>query len=111
MITKGQALELIGGHVENKNIIKHMLALEAVMGAFWERFQKDGTKDEWMMAGLLHDGDYNSDVSPEKQGIQIVEWAKGLGYEIPENVAHAIAAHNWDNTKVEPVNSMDWLIL
>jgi predicted hydrolase (HD superfamily) len=110
MISKEQALKLIGEHVENKNIVKHMLALEAVMGALWEKFQKDGTKEEWKLAGLLHDGDYCESVPHEMQGIQIVTWAKESGYEIPENVAHAMAAHNWENTKVEPVSSMDWSI-
>lgn len=110
MITKEQSLKLIEEHVENKNIVKHMLALESVMAAFWDKFQKDGTKEEWATAGLLHDGDYNPEVPAERQGIQIVEWARGAGFEIPENVAHAMAAHNWSNTKVEPVNSMDWSI-
>jgi uncharacterized protein len=120
MITKDQALSLIGEHVENKNIVKHMLALGAVMGALYDELriknheswdeQKEGTREEWEMAGLLHDGDYNSEVPPEKQGIQITEWARGLKFEIPDSVAHAMAAHNWDNTKVEPKNNMDWSI-
>lgn len=109
-MTKDEALKLIEKHVENKNIVKHMLALEAVMGELWERFQTDGTKEEWKLSGLLHDGDYCPEVPPEKQGIQIVEWAKTEGFEIPENVTHAMAAHNWSNTKVEPVSSMDWSI-
>lgn len=110
MLNKADALKLIEEHVENKNIIKHMLALEVVMGELWEKFQKDGTKEEWKLSGLLHDGDYCAAVPPEKQGIQIVEWARSSGYEIPETVAYAIAAHNRSNTKVEPVNSMDWSI-
>ena len=110
MISEDQALKLIGLHVENKNIIKHMLAVDVVMGALWEKFRKDGTKEEWKLAGLLHDGDYSPDVPPEKQGIQIVTWVKDEGLEISDNVAHATAAHNWGNTKVEPKNSMDWSI-
>ncbi len=110
MIARNEALQLIEEHVENRNIIKHMFALEAVMGALWEKFKTDGTKEEWMMAGLLHDGDYSSEVPPEKQGIQIVAWVKEKEYEMPENVAHAMAAHNWSNTKVEPINNMDWSI-
>jgi len=110
MITREQALNLIEEHVENRNIIKHMLALEAVMGELWEKFKTDGTKEEWMMAGLLHDGDYCETVPVEKQGIQIVKWAKEKGYEIPENVAYAMAAHNWSNTKMEPKSLMDWSI-
>ena len=110
MITREQAIALIEEHVANKNIIKHMFALEAVMGALWEKFKTDGTKEKWMMAGLLHDGDYCESVPPERQGIQVTEWAKEKGYEIPEDVAHAMAAHNWSNTKVEPESKMDWAI-
>jgi predicted hydrolase (HD superfamily) len=110
MLNKDDALKLIGQHVENKNIVKHMLALEVVMGELWEKLQKDGTKEEWKLSGLLHDGDYCAAVPPEKQGIQIVEWARASGYEISDNVAHAIAAHNFSNTKVEPENCLDWSI-
>lgn len=110
MIARQEALELINSHVENKNIVKHMLALEAVMGALYDKIQKDGERDEWMMAGLLHDGDYSPNVSAEKQGVEITNWARGKGCEIPEIVAHAMAAHNWHNTHVEPVNQMDWAI-
>jgi len=139
MITRQEALKLIEEHVENKNIIKHMLALEAVMGGIWEELRKEieieklgGTKEEWKMSGLLHDGDYCEAVPPEKQGIQITEWVKAAGprgplpesetlrsrrlargekgFDLPENVAHAMAAHNWANTGVEPLNLMDWAI-
>ena len=121
MITRQEALQLIEEHVENKNIIKHMVALEAVMGALAEKFQISNFKlqidpAEWKMAGLLHDGDYNDSVPVEKQGIQITEWARESlpagrqGYEVPENVAHAMAAHNWHNTGVEPESKMDWSI-
>jgi predicted hydrolase (HD superfamily) len=46
----------------------------------------------------------------ERQGIQITEWAREKGYEISEALAHAMAAHNWSNTGVEPKNQMDWAI-
>lgn len=108
MITREQALQLIEDHVENKNIIKHMVALETVMGALADKFGEN--KEEYMMAGLLHDGDYNDKVPEEKQGILITEWAKEKGYEIPESVAHAMAAHNWANTGVAPESKMDWSI-
>ena len=108
MITRQQAIQLIEEHIENKNIIKHMFALEAVMGAFADKF--GGTKEEWRLTGLLHDGDYCEEVLPEKQGIQITEWAREKGYEIPENVAYAMGAHNWSNTKMEPKSLMDWSI-
>lgn len=115
MISREQAVQLIEEHVENKNIIKHMFALEAVMGALYDKLNKDkrslpAGRQEWMMVGLLHDGDYCEAVPAEKQGVQITTWAKEAGYEIPESVAHAMAAHNWQNTGVEPKSPVDWSI-
>jgi predicted hydrolase (HD superfamily) len=118
MITKQQALELIREHVLKENIVKHMLTVQALMEGVYDELKNrgkteselGGTREEWGMAGLLHDGDYCEGVPDEKQGIQIVEWARNKDYEIPDNVAHAMAAHNWPNTKVEPKNLMDWTI-
>lgn len=125
MIKREEALELIESKVENKNIIKHMIATEALMAGVYDELEKrsrtkeelGGSREEWMMAGLLHDGDYCDGVPVEKHGIQITEWVreKGLpagrqGYEVPENVARAMAAHNWYGTGVEPKNLMDWTI-
>jgi predicted hydrolase (HD superfamily) len=103
--------------VANKNIIKHMIALEAVMGGIYDELRimnhelwQDGSREEWMMAGLLHDGDYSDQVPVEKQGIQVTTWLKEKGCEIPASVAHAMAAHNWHNTGVEPKSLLDWAI-
>jgi predicted hydrolase (HD superfamily) len=52
-MNREEIIKLIESHVANKNIIKHMVALEAVMGALWEKFKTDGTEDEWKLAGLL----------------------------------------------------------
>ena len=95
-----------------------MIALEAVMGGVYEELKKKGkdekalggNQDEFKMAGLLHDGDYCDSVPPEKQGIQITEWVKELGFELPDNVSQAMSAHNWHNTGIKPLNLMDWAI-
>ncbi len=116
MITRGQALSLVKEHVSNGNIIKHMLATEALMAGVYDEQksrgrtdeQLGGTREEWMMAGLLHDGDYCEDVPMEKQGVQITQWARGKGYDLPEKVSHAMAAHNWHATETEPNNLIDW---
>lgn len=118
MLTREQAISLINEHVANKNIVKHMFALEALMGGVYEELKTKGrseqeiggNKEEWLMAGLLHDGDYCGSVPAEKQGVQITEWAKEKGLEIPENVAYAMAAHNWHSTGTEPKSLMDWTI-
>lgn len=135
MITRDQALQFLNEKIENKNIIKHMIATEALMGGVYdycsippaagENFSRSlsrvssrdsknmdlgGTKEEWMMAGLIHDGDYVEGVPENRQGIQIVEWLREKGYEISDNIAHATAAHNAENTGVQPVSLMDWTI-
>ena len=117
MISRSDALNLIEKKVSNKNIIKHMFALEAFMGATWEEIIKKGktekelggTKEEWKLVGLLHDGDYCEEVPNEKQGIQISDWAKEGGFEIPENVSYAMASHNYA-TNVKPISLMDWSV-
>ena len=113
MISRQQAISLIGEHVQNKNIVKHMYAVEAMMEGLYDYFKNtgrsfEGTKEEWELAGLLHDGDYCPDVPENMQGIQITIWAKEKGLDVPENVSHAMASHNRDNTKVEPASLMDF---
>ena len=116
MITREKALKFLNEKIENKNIIKHMLATETLMGGVYDALKAKrvtdlgGTKKEWMMAGLLHDGDYCEEVPMEKQGVQVTEWLRERGHEIPENVAQAMAAHNWSGTGVEPKTKMDWAI-
>ncbi|HUW24721.1 MAG TPA: phosphohydrolase [Patescibacteria group bacterium] len=118
MLTRDEALNLIDEHVANKNIVKHSLALEALMGGVYEELKSrgrsdeelGGTKEEWEMAGLLHDGDYCEGVPAEKHGIQVTEWAKQKGLAVPENVAYAMAAHNWHGNGTEPKTLMDWTI-
>ena len=118
MLDRATALTIINEHVSNKNIVKHMLATEALMGGIFEELEKrgkteeelGGNKEQWMMAGLLHDGDYTDQVPMEKQGIQISEWIREKGLDLPENVAYAMAAHNWMATGVEPKNLIDWTI-
>lgn len=116
MISREESLKFLNEKVENKNIVKHMVATEALMGAIYDHLAAQGktdlggTKEEWLAAGLLHDGDYTAAVPAEKQGIQVTEWLREAGFEVPENVARAMAAHNADNTGVQPETLMDWTI-
>lgn len=104
-----EALKIIEEHVNNKNIIKHMLATEAVMKALARRFEPSKERF-WALAGLLHDGDCCESVPVEKQGIQISEWIEERGISLPNAVKHAMAAHNCSNTKVTPESQMDWAL-
>lgn len=106
MINREESLNFLNQQIENKNIIKHMLATEAMMKELAKKL--GGNEEEWAIAGLLHDGDYNDKVPEEKQGLEVTKILRERGFEIPENVGQAMAAHNWHNTGVEPKTLMDW---
>lgn len=108
MKDKKELLEFLDKQIENKNIIKHMLATEVCMGALARKL--DGNEEEWKFAGLMHDGDYRDDVPVKKQGIEITSLLKSRGIEVPESVAQAMAAHNWSNNGVKPKSVMDWAL-
>ena len=50
---RAEALTAIKARVQNENLIKHMLATEAIMRSLARRFQRD--EDEWGLVGLIHD--------------------------------------------------------
>ena len=86
-----EVLDSINENVENKNLVKHMLATEAIMRALARRLGEDG--EEWGLTGLLHDIDVEltaGDMSTHsKLGADL---AKELGAS--ETMAHAILCHN-----------------
>ncbi len=90
-MTRDEALALVKAHVKNRNLIKHMLAVEAVMRRLAQRLGAD--EEEWSLAGLLHDIDYDAtadDPAAHSQvGAEILERA-GL----PEHIVYAVKVHN-----------------
>ena len=86
MITRLQARELLNSLTKNPSLLRHMRTLELVMEAYAEKYGED--QDEWAVAGLLHDADYEA--YPEKHPHVIVDNLRELG---EEKIAHAISAH------------------
>ncbi len=86
-----KALESIKANVENKNILKHMLATEAIMRALARRLGED--EEEWGLTGLLHDIDVELTGGDMKAHSKLgADLAKELG--ATEAMAHAILCHN-----------------
>jgi putative nucleotidyltransferase with HDIG domain len=54
-VDRNQALDEVKKRISNPNLIKHMIATEAVMRALAQRL--GGDEKEWALAGLLHDID------------------------------------------------------
>ena len=88
---RSEALALVKDKVKNKNLIKHMLATEAVMFRLAEHF--DENQELWGLAGLLHDVDYDlTNREPERHGLvgaQILE-----EHGLPPELIQAVRAHN-----------------
>jgi len=85
------ALDSVRANVDNENLIRHMLATEAVMRASARHLGED--EEEWGLTGLLHDidmeltgGDMNTH---SRLGADL---AGELGAS--ETMTHAILAHN-----------------
>lgn len=111
-MTREEAYAFLKQNVKNENLIKHMLATEAVMKALYLRLNKISPNaeylEDWGLVGLLHDVDYElSKDHPEKHGLISRDKLTG---KIDSSLIYAIMAHNYKNTKVEPKSSMDWSI-
>src|SRR5574340_799700 len=84
------ALELLQSQVKTKNLIKHCLACEAVLGGLAQRL--GGDEAAWRLAGLLHDIDYDqTSDSPETHALIGAKALEAAGVE--EAVVHAVLAH------------------
>ena len=98
-----EAIESIMENVENANLIKHMLATEAIMRALARRMGED--EYEWGMAGLLHDIDVElteGDMTTHsKLGADL---ARDLGAS--EAIASAILCHN-ETHGIQPHTNME----
>jgi predicted hydrolase (HD superfamily) len=95
---RAAALLLVEQHVENENLVRHMLATEAIMRALAVRLDEDESR--WGLAGLLHDLDVERTADlMDVHGLQTVALLRDAGLD-DEDVLLAIAAHNPANGSV-----------
>ncbi|MCX8129299.1 MAG: HDIG domain-containing protein [Clostridia bacterium] len=86
-----EALKELKSRLTNNNLIKHSLAVEAIMRELASYFREDGEK--WGLAGLMHDIDYdNTAAEPSKHSILGAEILEELG--VDEAIVYAVRAHN-----------------
>ena len=101
MQSRDEALKLLEEWVPNPLLRNHMKSVEAAMR--WYARAKGGNEDEWGMAGLMHDMDWEK--YPDEHPLRAVDELRNRGY--PESVLHAILAHRPDFTNTEPESDMD----
>lgn len=63
-MNRDQALAIVCEYVQNENLVRHMLAVEAAMAAYAKHYGQD--EEKWRVAGLLHDFDW--EIHPTLEG-------------------------------------------
>jgi predicted hydrolase (HD superfamily) len=99
------ALALFQEYNQSESLLKHALAVEAVMIHFAELFGEDPQK--WGIIGLMHDLDYEK--YPEQHCRKVREILEVKGW--PESYIRAIQSHGWGIcSDVEPLAKMEQVL-
>ena len=100
----------------DEKIFIHSLALQACMGGLYDYFSSknllstdEPKKDDWLLAGLIHDIDY-SDPFKEEHPNKTQEALKKYNLEVSDTVLNIIKAHAPDLTGRKPQNKAEWSI-
>lgn len=90
-MNREDALKAIRENVKNENLVKHMLATEAIMKALARKFGED--EEVWGLTGLLHDIDVELTRGDMETHSKLgAEMVRKLG--VSEEIAHAVECHN-----------------
>lgn len=91
MPSREDAWRLLNEHTKSESLLRHALAVEAAMRAYAHKFGQDEAVEEWGLAGLLHDFDYEQNPDPKDHPLVGSRILQDKGY--PEEIIYAIKAH------------------
>lgn len=99
---RNQAYQLLLQYNTSQHLIRHALAVEAVMRFFAQKYGHDPEK--WGIIGLIHDLDY--DRYPEQHCTKTKEILAQEGW--PEDWIRSVVSHGWGIcSEVEPEHFME----
>ncbi len=101
-MNRSEALLIVQEYVKNENLIRHMLAVEAAMRFYAEKYAED--EETWGITGLLHDFDWEIHPTLEKHpqaGAPILRQ-----HGVPEEIIRAVLSHA-DHTGVPRLSRME----
>ncbi len=102
-----EAVKLMREKVETENLRKHMIAVSQIMKHLARKLGKDDEK--WELTGLLHDVDYEETKDDhERHAHRSAEMLEGL---VDDEVLHAVKAHNYEHTGVQPDSDLDHALI
>jgi len=100
--TREEAFELLSQYNKSQGLIKHALAVEAVMRYCARKRGED--EDKWGVIGLIHDLDYEQ--FPDEHCRKTEEILKERGW--PEEYIRAAVSHGWGIcSDVEPQSDLE----
>jgi len=101
-MNREEGYAIVKEYVQNENLIRHMLSVEAVMRFYAEKYNED--VDLWGLTGLLHDFDWeiHPDLAQHPQDGAPILRERG----VPEQVITAIQSHA-DHTGVPRQSLME----
>ncbi|WP_457571826.1 HDIG domain-containing metalloprotein [Desulfovulcanus sp.] len=106
MLTRKEAWQLLQSYIQEKNLLYHSLATEAVMKKLAHKLGFD--TQLWGITGLVHDLDYplTKDL-PEEHGLKAAAILDG---KLPEQALYAIQTHNGEMNGVQPKSTLDFAL-
>ena len=100
--TREEALALLQEFNQNDGLIKHALAVEAVMRYMARKYGEE--EEKWGVIGLIHDLDYEK--YPEQHCKKTEEILRERGW--PQEYIRAAVSHGWEIcTDVEPQTDLE----
>jgi putative nucleotidyltransferase with HDIG domain len=88
-MNRTDAYQLLTEYTKSESLLKHALAVEALMRAYARKFGED--EEIWGIVGLLHDFDYEQYPSLDDHVIKGAEILAAKGYS--EDIIYAIKTH------------------
>lgn len=89
MMNREKALEIVCEYIKNPNLVKHMLAVEAAMRFYAQKYGED--EEKWAVTGLLHDFDWEIHPTMEEHPMAGEPILREHGVE--EEVIRAVLSH------------------
>ena len=101
-MNRPEALAIVREYIKNENLVRHMLAVEAAMRFYAEKFGQD--PETWGITGLLHDFDWEIHPTLENHPQAGAPLLRQRG--VPEEIVRAVLSHA-DHTDVPRQSLME----
>ena len=86
---RSSALDIVREYVKNENLIRHMLAVEAAMRFYADKFGED--QEIWGITGILHDFDWEIHPTLDEHPQAGATILRERG--VPEEIVRAVLSH------------------